>query len=99
MSRFARESAKTHLRRREPFVWDATNVTRDMRGRIVSLCHDYGFRIRMVALEAPVTELARRNREREQPVPDRVIDRLVDKWEFPGFDEATTRVWPAGGEG
>lgn len=92
----AREAAKGYLRQRRPFVWDATNISREMRGRTIALCHDYGFRIRMVSLEAPPQELARRNRERDQPVPQKVIDRLVDKWEFPGLDEAAVRLWPAG---
>lgn len=90
-----KEAAKEHLRANRSFVWDTTNVTRDMRERMIGLGVSYGFAIRIVALEAPHRELHRRNREREHPVPGEVIDRLVGKWEHPGLSECDRLEAPA----
>src|SRR5258706_12167877 len=42
----------------------------------------------IVALEAPPDVIRGRNRSRPAPVPDTVIDRLIDKWESPDLTEA-----------
>lgn len=82
-----KEAAKAHLRAKTSFVWDTTGVTRDLREKMIGLAFDYGFAIRIVALEAPFRELLRRNREREHPVPTEVIERLVGKWDHPDLSE------------
>lgn len=89
----ARERARVHLRAGEPFVWDATNLSRSLRSNLVSLCYDYGARVRIVHVEAPEAELRARNRGRERKVPDAVVDRLVDRWEIPERTEAHDVVW------
>lgn len=60
----AREMARRHLRAREPFVWDGMNLSRDLRGRTISLLLDYGARVRLVCAEAPHGVSAARNRAR-----------------------------------
>ncbi len=84
----ARELARTCMRRQEAFVWDATNITRQMRGQLVSLFTSYKARVRIVYVECDHGELQRRNHARSSPVPEAVIDRLVDKLEVPTADEA-----------
>lgn len=89
----ARERARVLLRAAQPFVWDATNLSRTMRTNLVSLFYDYGARVRIVHVEAPEPELRVRNRGRAKVVPDAVIDRLLDRWEIPELTEAHEIVW------
>jgi predicted kinase len=89
----ARERARVHLRAGEAFVWDATNLSRSLRGNLVSLCYDYGARVRIVHVETTEPELRARNRARQRQVPDSVIDRLLERWEVPDLTEAHEVVW------
>jgi putative nucleotidyltransferase with HDIG domain len=85
----AREEAKTYLRARRPFVWDATNTSRDMRSGLIALFANYGATTRIVYVEAPSwAEMFARNRARERRVPDAVIARLAEKLEVPSAAEA-----------
>jgi predicted kinase len=79
----ARESAREHLRAKRPFVWDATNISRELRTQIVTLFADYNARVRFVYVEVPESTLRTRNRARERPVPDKVIDRMIGRWTLP----------------
>jgi predicted kinase len=84
----ARERAREHLRRGERFVWNATNVSRQRRGPIVSMAADYGARIRIIYVEAPAAVLFAQNRAREAAVPAAAIRRMIDRWEVPSPIEA-----------
>lgn len=91
----ARELARTHLRAGRPFVWNGTNLSRRVRSRVVDLALDYGVRVRIVAIESPPDVVAKRNAERERPVPAAAIDRMLGSWEFPDPTEAheVVTVW------
>ncbi|GLZ34243.1 hypothetical protein Lesp02_64300 [Lentzea sp. NBRC 105346] len=82
------ELARDHLRAKRPFVWNATNISRQMRDRCIGLAAGYHARITLVGLEAPPATLHARNRARTEPVPRTVIDRLAAKWEAPDPTEA-----------
>jgi predicted kinase len=84
------ELARTHLRAGRSFVWNATNVSRQLREQCIGLIADYRGRVELIALEAPPAVLRQRNRSRPSPVPDAVIDRLVRRWETPDLTEAHT---------
>ncbi|MEV6522958.1 AAA family ATPase [Longispora sp. NPDC051575] len=89
----AQREAREHLRAGRPFVWNATNVTRQLREQCVGLITAYGGRVDLVALEAPPAVLRARNRARPAPVPDAVIGRLAAKWETPDVTEAHSVTW------
>ncbi|MEU1789866.1 AAA family ATPase [Streptomyces sparsogenes] len=89
----AREAARERLRAGEPFVWNATNVSRRLREQCVGLVAAYGGRIDMVALEAPPAVLRARNAARPRPVPEAVVDRLIRRWETPDPTEAHRVTW------
>jgi predicted kinase len=84
----ARERARGHLRRSEPFVWNATNLQRTFRGNLLALLSDYRARVRMVYVEVPLPTLLAQNRSREAAVPERVLRRMMDRWELPDATEA-----------
>lgn len=79
----ARERARGFLRRGEDFVLNATNLSRDVRGRWVDLLADYDAEVRIVYVESPARRLWAQNRERPRPVPESALRRLLDRWEVP----------------
>ena len=84
----AREMARVHLRAGESFVWNATNLSRQIRNECIRLFADYNAHIRIVYVEAPVNKLFAQNRMRKRKVPEAVIERLLDRWEVPDTTEA-----------
>jgi predicted kinase len=79
----ARARARVFLRRAEPFVWNATNLSRQMRSKVLGFAHAYGVRTGILYVEGREDLIRRRNRERDAAVPDAVIDRMLHKWEVP----------------
>jgi predicted kinase len=84
----AHEHAKGHLRARESFIWNATNTTSRLRGGLIDLFAAYGARIRIVYCEASRAEMAMRNARRRKPVPECVIEKLLDHLDVPDLTEA-----------
>ncbi len=84
----ARETAKGLLRSRRGYVWNATNVSRELREVAVGLALRYGARVRVVYVEAPCSRLREQNRGREAVVPDAVMERLLSRWDVPDRTEA-----------
>ncbi|MBA3823273.1 MAG: AAA family ATPase [Ktedonobacterales bacterium] len=89
----AREQARELLRRQQSFIWNATNLTRALRGQLITLFADYGARVRIVYLDAPAAVISARNRARAHPVPEAVIRRMVAKLEVPDGTEAHSVVY------
>jgi predicted kinase len=92
----AREQAREHLRNGRSFVWNATNLSRQLRAQCIGLFADYHTRIRVVYVEAPEDCLLRQNRQRPAPVPQEVLVRLLDRWEVPDRTEAHRVEWVVG---
>jgi predicted kinase len=89
----ARERARAYLRGGVSFVWNATNLSRQVRGQALGLFLDYQARVRVVYVEAPPDVLFPQNRRRPAPVPEKVIERLLDRWEVPDRTEAHQVDW------
>jgi len=87
------EEARVLLRAGERFVWNATNISRQLRDRCIGLAADYRARVTLIGLEAPKDVIHARNRSRPEPVPSVVIVRLVDKWEAVDVTEAHAVEW------
>lgn len=86
----ARERAKELLRRHRPFVWNATNISTQMRESLVSLFETYHARVRIVYLETDWKTQLSRNNSREDTVPTTVIRDMLGKLTIPQTHEATT---------
>lgn len=84
----AREKAREYLRRRQSFVWNATNITQQLRSQLISLCSEYGARICIEYVEVPYRTLLRQNASREAAIPQLALERLIDKLEVPVLSEA-----------
>jgi predicted kinase len=89
----AKERARTHLRRQQSFVWNATNVTRALRSQLIDFFTAYRARVRIVYVETPFPTLLRRNEHRQHPVPEAVIAKLAGKLELPDLTEAHEVIW------
>ncbi len=89
----AREEARTHLRAGRDFGWSATNLPKRVRDGLIGLFLDYEARVELVYLEADPDTLRRRNGERDAPVPRKVIDRMITRWEVPTRLEAHRVRW------
>ncbi len=91
-----RERLRVHLRAQRGVIWNATNITRKRRDRVVDLARDYGARVHIVVVEAPWERLRKQNADRAHPVPEAVLDKLLSKWEFPELTQAHERTWVRG---
>lgn len=84
----AKEEAKALLRSRTSFVWNATNLTRQLRQQLVDLFTTYKARVRLVYVEVPYRQLVQQNRERDHVVPSDVLQRMMERLEIPAVWEA-----------
>ena len=84
----AKEQAKVFLRKGQPFVWNATNITRQMRTQWIDLFITYKARVKIVYVEVPYKDWLKQNNEREHVVPNAVLSRLLNKLEVPLLGEA-----------
>lgn len=84
----AKEKAKEHLRKKQSFVWNATNITRQMREQLIDLFFTYRARVRIEYIEVPYKVLMQQNKSREAMVPAVAVDRMIDKMEIPTLTEA-----------
>ncbi|MVM34031.1 AAA family ATPase [Spirosoma sp. HMF4905] len=84
----AKDEAKALLRSQTSFVWNATNLTRQLRQQLVELFVTYKARVRIIYLEVPYQQLVRQNRDREHVVPNDVLQRMLQRLEIPSVWEA-----------
>jgi predicted kinase len=89
----AREQARAFLRVGQDFVWNATNVSREMRSQVVDLIAAYDARIRIVYVEAGCDALFAQNQRRNAVVPWSAIERMMSRWEAPDPAEAQSVEW------
>jgi predicted kinase len=97
----ARERARVYLRAGTSFAWNATNLTRALRGQLLELFRSYRARTHIVYCEASPAERRLRDRSREARVPRSVVDGMVQRWTVPDPTEAhaVTYVVPPGDDG
>ncbi|UTW65244.1 AAA family ATPase [bacterium SCSIO 12643] len=83
-----KEQAKIYLRAKKSFVFNATNITSDMRSKWISLFVDYGARVKIFYIEVPFKQLLSQNHHRNYKVPEKVVEAMISKLEIPSFNEA-----------
>ena len=89
----AQGQAREYLREKQPFVWNATDLTKDTRQKLVRLFEGYGARVRIVYLETDWEARKKRNMDRSDAVPEKVITGLLRKAVPPTPDEAVIVEW------
>lgn len=93
VAHIAREQAKEYLRKHQPFVWNATNITAQMRESLISLFETYKARVRIIYLETSWNNQRERNSQREHAVPNDVLENMLGKLVLPEVHEARTVEW------
>ena len=91
--RLAQERAKAYLRKKQTFVWNATDLTKDTRQKLIRLFEQYGASVRVVYLETDWNTRAERNLGRKDAVPETIIKKMLDNIVPPTPDEALTVEW------
>jgi predicted kinase len=89
----ANERAKAYLRRKEPFLWNATNLSPRIRQRIIGMMTDYKASVRIEFLETSWEEGLRRNAQRSRQVPEQAIGRMLQELVPPQPWEAGEVRW------
>lgn len=85
-----KERCKVLMREHKDFVYNGTNITRDNRGKWISLFEEYGGKVEIDYIEVPYKTLISQNHNREYKVPEDVINKMVDKLEIPFHEEAVS---------
>ncbi|MDE5699849.1 MAG: AAA family ATPase [Lachnospiraceae bacterium] len=86
----AMEQARTLLRQKKPFIWNATNIIQETRQKLIGLFAGYGARVQIQYLEVPYQELLARNQKRARYIPEPVLEDMIRKMELPAPWEAYT---------
>ncbi|WP_263419964.1 AAA family ATPase [Tolypothrix sp. PCC 7601] len=89
----AKALAKEYMRNGQSFVWNATNLSRQLRGMLIRMFANYQGRIRIVYLETSWEELLQRNCDRTAKVPEKVLYRLKNRLDVPDITEAQAVDW------
>ena len=67
-----------------------------MRSQLIDLFVIYGATVKLVYVEVPYTTWKKQNAQRENPVPEKVMNRLLQKLEIPQLHEAHEVVYVVG---
>lgn len=89
----AQEQAKAYLRKKHPFIWNATDLTKEARQKPIRLIEQYGARAKIVYLETDQDTRKARNAGRADAVPEDVVARMLQKTALPTPDEAQGVEW------
>lgn len=84
----ARERAREYLRAGQDFVWNATNISRQIRQKSLGLLRDYNAEVEIAYIEVPPEQMFSQNRNREDAIPEKALAGLVQKLEPPQDWEA-----------
>ena len=82
------DKAKGLLRAKAPFVWNATHLSKQMRGKTLDLCLAYGAQVELVHMEASKSVLLARNSRRDTTLSNADLLRMLPRWEVPLPTEA-----------
>ena len=79
----AKEQCKILMRSKTNFVFNATNIVKDVRTRWISLFRQYKYKVIIYYKERPLKTILEANRQREYSVPEDVILEKVKKIDIP----------------
>lgn len=82
-----KEEARIFLHQKKPFIWNATNITRQLRSQLVSLFTAYDARVEVVYLEVSWAQWEQQNARRKYAVPEAVTIWMAPRLEVPQLNE------------
>jgi len=89
----AYERAREFLRKKQPFLWNATDLTKETRQKLVSLFEQYGASVRIVYLETNWENRMKQNCGRKDAVQESAVEKMLGKTVPPTPDEAQIVEW------
>ena len=89
----ARERAREMLRKKQPFVWNATNLSPMVHAKQIKLFTQYLASTRITYIETDWAEQLRRNGGRKAVVPEQAICRMMEELVLPEAKEAHRLQW------
>jgi len=84
----AKEQAKKYLRCGQDFIWNATNITSQMRKQLIDLFVSYQAYVKLLYVEKPYKIWRAQNSNREYPLPEVILDKMLHNLEVPQLTEA-----------
>ena len=84
----AKEQAKIYLRNKNNFVWNATNITKQMRTQLIDLMLTYNAYVKIIYVEKDYKNWWKQNKDRAYALPENVLHSLFSKLEIPELNEA-----------
>ncbi len=82
------EMAKTYLREKQDFVWNATHLSAQMRQKNVAVSLAYDAHVRIAYVEADKATLLKRNQARDSSLSNAKLLQMLKHWEMPSVLEA-----------
>jgi putative nucleotidyltransferase with HDIG domain len=88
----ARQKSKEYCRKKQSFIWNATNITKNMRAQLIQTWLPYHPKINIVFLFKNINEALRDNtaREKEYKISSSKILAMHEKVQFPSVLECHT---------
>lgn len=90
VAQIAYETAKEYCRRKQSFVWNSTNLTNELRGRIIRTLGVYNPRFELVYQETTLENIFSR---RKNDIPKNVLERMIWQLDIPLLTEAHAVSW------
>jgi predicted kinase len=90
VAQLAYERAKEYCRRKTSFVWNSTNLTKDLRSRLIGTLGVYEPFIRIIYVESTYKDIWQR---RKNDIHHDVIERMVRQLEMPLVGEGQVVEW------
>lgn len=87
------ERCKIKMRKKESFIFNGTNITKDLRSKWINLFEEYGGSVEIHYIEVPYNKLLIQNSNRVYGVPSNVIEKLLKKLEVPTVKEVNSVMY------
>lgn len=82
------DRAKVLLAEKKPFIWNATHLSPDLRGKTLDLLYRYHAEVELVYVEQPEPVLFSRNDRRDSTLSNKVLEEMLRRWDMPLPHEA-----------
>lgn len=90
VAQLAYERAKEYCRRKQSFVWNSTNLTAEIRARLINTLRVYDPYFRLFYIETSEKQVLER---RSADIPKLVLERMRRQLDMPLMGEAHDREW------
>lgn len=89
----AYEQARVFLRKKQNFIWNATNLTVQLRAKTISLLRSYKAKVVIHVLDRPFDLICEQNKNRKESIPHSALETILYKFEPPSLLEAHEVHW------